>query len=152
MTTVKPVRKRSLIVMNPGVSVQYTAFCHSPSLVCFTSLTVLFATVLAKTLFAKHKGTKYCSHDLEETRKRLLNFNSSHNSVNKHWAVSCPCVSLVTVSGSSQRQIWMNCPKGALVLQLTASTSAGEGPRTSRIYSRPEAPAGQFSGIILWHR
>ncbi|XP_044056758.1 interleukin-23 receptor isoform X2 [Siniperca chuatsi] len=47
----------------------------------------------------------------------------------------------VTLSGSGPRQKWLDCPDGALALQLTASTSAGEGPRGSRISSQPATPA-----------
>ncbi|XP_020509160.2 interleukin-23 receptor [Labrus bergylta] len=43
----------------------------------------------------------------------------------------------VTVSGSKLRRRWLDCPHGALALQMTASTSAGEGPRGSRISSQP---------------
>ncbi|KAM6921144.1 interleukin-23 receptor [Xenentodon cancila] len=46
----------------------------------------------------------------------------------------------VTVSGSGSRQMWLDCPEGALALQLTASNAAGEGPRGSRISSHPAAP------------
>ncbi|GAA6222352.1 interleukin-12 receptor subunit beta-2-like [Lates japonicus] len=46
-----------------------------------------------------------------------------------------------TVSASGPRQKWFNCPEGALALQLTASNSAGEGPRGSWIFSQPSAPA-----------
>ncbi|XP_068558540.1 interleukin-23 receptor isoform X2 [Cebidichthys violaceus] len=47
----------------------------------------------------------------------------------------------VTVPGSGPRRMWLDCPEGALVLQLTASTSAGEGRRGNRICSQPEGPA-----------
>lgn len=33
--------------------------------------------------------------------------------------------------------MWLDCPEGALALQATASTSAGEGRRGSRILSQP---------------
>ncbi|XP_034737540.1 interleukin-23 receptor isoform X2 [Etheostoma cragini] len=52
-----------------------------------------------------------------------------------------------TVSVSSHRQMWMDCPEGALALQLTASTSAGEGQRGNRISSQPETPA---VGLVIW--
>ncbi|XP_032380964.1 interleukin-23 receptor isoform X2 [Etheostoma spectabile] len=52
-----------------------------------------------------------------------------------------------TVSVSSPRQMWMDCPEGALALQLTASTSAGEGQRGNRICSQPETPA---VGLVIW--
>ncbi|XP_067368502.1 interleukin-23 receptor isoform X2 [Channa argus] len=57
---------------------------------------------------------------------------------------------IVTVSGSGPRQMWLDCPEGALALQLTASTSAGEGPRTSLISSRPATPAGYSLVAIPW--
>ncbi|KAK9519196.1 hypothetical protein VZT92_021939 [Zoarces viviparus] len=47
----------------------------------------------------------------------------------------------VTVPGSGPRPMWLDCPEGALALQLTASTSAGEGQRGKRICSQPESPA-----------
>ncbi|XP_034567449.1 interleukin-23 receptor [Notolabrus celidotus] len=47
----------------------------------------------------------------------------------------------VTVSGHEPRERWLDCPDGALALQMTASTSAGEGPRGSQISSQPAAPA-----------
>ncbi|XP_073331914.1 interleukin-23 receptor [Pagrus major] len=51
-----------------------------------------------------------------------------------------------TVPGSDPRQKWLDCPEGALVLQLTASTSAGEGPRGSRI---PSQPATAEVGLVV---
>lgn len=47
----------------------------------------------------------------------------------------------VTVSGSGPRLMWLDCPEGALALQLTASTSSGEGKLGNRICSQPESPA-----------
>ncbi|XP_026161313.1 interleukin-23 receptor isoform X2 [Mastacembelus armatus] len=56
----------------------------------------------------------------------------------------------VTVSSSSPRQMRLDCPEGALVLQLTASNSAGEGPRASKVLSQPTAPAvGLVTEIVL---
>ncbi|KAF1385920.1 hypothetical protein PFLUV_G00112780 [Perca fluviatilis] len=52
-----------------------------------------------------------------------------------------------TVSVSGPRQMWLDCPEGALALQLTASTSAGEGQRGNRICSQPETPA---VGLVIW--
>ncbi|XP_072245922.1 interleukin-23 receptor [Leuresthes tenuis] len=52
------------------------------------------------------------------------------------------------VSASSPRPIWMDTPEGALALHLTASNSAGEGPRGSRISSQPAAPAVGM-GIVI---
>ncbi|XP_078115489.1 interleukin-23 receptor isoform X3 [Sander vitreus] len=51
-----------------------------------------------------------------------------------------------TVSASGPRQTWLDCPEGALALQLTASTSAGEGQWGNRICSQPETPAG----LVIW--
>ncbi|XP_068449140.1 interleukin-23 receptor [Clinocottus analis] len=39
----------------------------------------------------------------------------------------------VTVPGSAPRRMWLDCPEGALALQMTASTSAGEGKRGGRV-------------------
>ncbi|XP_039985128.1 interleukin-23 receptor [Xiphias gladius] len=55
----------------------------------------------------------------------------------------------VMVSGSGPRQMWVDCPEGALVLQLTASNSAGEGPPGSRVFSQPEAPAAGLVIVIV---
>lgn len=49
------------------------------------------------------------------------------------------------MSAPGPRQEWLNCPEGTVVLQMTASNSAGEGPRGRRIYSEPAAPPGQYS-------
>uniref|UniRef100_A0A3P8VB39 Interleukin-12 receptor subunit beta-2-like n=2 Tax=Cynoglossus semilaevis TaxID=244447 RepID=A0A3P8VB39_CYNSE len=37
------------------------------------------------------------------------------------------------------KQMWVECPEGTLSLQMTASTLAGEGPRSNRIVSQPAA-------------
>ncbi|XP_071343501.1 interleukin-23 receptor isoform X2 [Trachinotus anak] len=58
-------------------------------------------------------------------------------------------VTSVTLPGSGPRQMWFACPEGALALQLTASTSAGEGPPGISISSQPAAPAGQPSAAVL---
>ncbi|XP_010777137.1 interleukin-23 receptor [Notothenia coriiceps] len=47
----------------------------------------------------------------------------------------------VTVSGSGPRILWLDCPEGTLAVQLSASTSAGEGQPGKRIFSQPESPA-----------
>lgn len=47
------------------------------------------------------------------------------------------------------KQMWVECPEGTLSLQMTASTLAGEGPRSNRIVSQP---AGFFfSGSTITH-
>ncbi|KAM7388492.1 hypothetical protein PAMP_024662 [Pampus punctatissimus] len=56
----------------------------------------------------------------------------------------------VIVSAPGPRQIWLDCPEGALALQLTASTSAGEGPRGSLITSQPAAPAVGLVIVIVF--
>ncbi|KAM7410256.1 hypothetical protein PAMA_001616 [Pampus argenteus] len=56
----------------------------------------------------------------------------------------------VMVSALGPRQIWLDCPEGALALQLTASTSAGEGPRGSLITSQPLAPAVGLVIVIVF--
>ncbi|KAM9384006.1 interleukin-23 receptor isoform 2-T2 [Pholidichthys leucotaenia] len=55
-----------------------------------------------------------------------------------------------TVPGSVPRQMWLDCPEGALALQITASTSAGEGPRGRRISSQPAAPAVGMVIVIIF--
>ncbi|XP_042340134.1 interleukin-23 receptor isoform X2 [Plectropomus leopardus] len=47
----------------------------------------------------------------------------------------------MTVPGSGPRQMWLDCPEGALAVQLTAYTSAGEGQPGSRVCSQPETAA-----------
>ncbi|XP_034440070.1 interleukin-23 receptor isoform X2 [Hippoglossus hippoglossus] len=56
----------------------------------------------------------------------------------------------VVVSGSGPRQMWLDCPDGTLALQLTASTSAGEGPRGSQIVSQPAAPVAGLVIVIVF--
>ncbi|XP_070765192.1 interleukin-23 receptor isoform X2 [Enoplosus armatus] len=54
------------------------------------------------------------------------------------------------VSGSGPRQKWLDCPEGDLALQLSASTSAGEGPRGSRISSQSATPAVGLVIVIVF--
>ncbi|XP_041862594.1 interleukin-23 receptor [Melanotaenia boesemani] len=56
----------------------------------------------------------------------------------------------VTVSASSLRQMWLDCPEGALALQLTMSNSAGEGPRGRLISSQGAAPAVDQVIVIVF--
>uniref|UniRef100_A0A3B3UDH6 Interleukin-12 receptor subunit beta-2-like n=1 Tax=Poecilia latipinna TaxID=48699 RepID=A0A3B3UDH6_9TELE len=56
----------------------------------------------------------------------------------------------LTVSGSGQRQMWLDCPEGTLSLQLTASNSAGEGPRGRQTLSQPPAPAVGLVIVIVF--
>ncbi|XP_070689066.1 interleukin-23 receptor [Pempheris klunzingeri] len=56
----------------------------------------------------------------------------------------------VTVPDSSLRQKQLECPEGALALQMTASTSAGEGPRGRRISSKPATPAAGLVILIVF--
>ncbi|XP_029002020.1 interleukin-23 receptor isoform X2 [Betta splendens] len=56
----------------------------------------------------------------------------------------------VTVSASGPRQTWVDCPEGALALQLTASTSAGEGPPARWVLPQPEAPAAIIANLMCW--
>lgn len=65
--------------------------------------------------------------------------------------LTVPFFCTVTVSGTGQRQMWLDCPKGALTLELTASNSAGEGPRGRKMLSacQPADPAGQY--ILKYH-
>uniref|UniRef100_UPI0037E73288 interleukin-23 receptor n=1 Tax=Semicossyphus pulcher TaxID=241346 RepID=UPI0037E73288 len=55
-----------------------------------------------------------------------------------------------TVSGSAPTQRWLDCPDGALTLQMTASTSAGEGPWGSRTSSQPAAPAVSLVIVLVF--
>ncbi|XP_068175752.1 interleukin-23 receptor [Antennarius striatus] len=56
----------------------------------------------------------------------------------------------VTVSGSGPRQKWLECPEASLALQMTASTSEGEGPRGNRISSQPATPAVGLVVVIVF--
>ncbi|XP_022614909.1 interleukin-23 receptor-like [Seriola dumerili] len=56
----------------------------------------------------------------------------------------------VTLPGSGPREMWLDCPEGALALQLTASTSAGEGPWGIQISSQPAAPAVGLVIVIVF--
>ncbi|XP_013856385.1 leukemia inhibitory factor receptor, partial [Austrofundulus limnaeus] len=56
----------------------------------------------------------------------------------------------VTVSGSSPREKLLKCPDGVLILQLTASNSAGEGPRGRQIFSQPASPAVGLVIVIVF--
>ncbi|KAG7233972.1 hypothetical protein INR49_028686, partial [Caranx melampygus] len=48
------------------------------------------------------------------------------------------------------RQMWLDCPEGALSLQLTASNSAGEGPWGIHISSQPAPPEGHLVIVIVF--
>uniref|UniRef100_A0A3P9MPC0 Fibronectin type-III domain-containing protein n=1 Tax=Oryzias latipes TaxID=8090 RepID=A0A3P9MPC0_ORYLA len=56
----------------------------------------------------------------------------------------------VTVSGSGPRWMWLDCPDGNLVLEMTATNSAGEGPRGTRICSQPAAPAVGLVVVVVF--
>lgn len=56
----------------------------------------------------------------------------------------CPrFFSPVSVAASEPRHKWLDCPEGALALEMTASTSAGEGRHGPRVSSRPSSSEGQ---------
>lgn len=55
------------------------------------------------------------------------------------------CVPTAPVSDHKARQMWLDCPDGALALQMTASTSAGEGPRGSLTVQ----PATHQVGLVI---
>ncbi|XP_068599909.1 interleukin-23 receptor [Brachionichthys hirsutus] len=56
----------------------------------------------------------------------------------------------VTVSGAGPRHKWLECPEAALALQMTASTSEGEGPLGNRISSQPATPAVGLVVVIVF--
>jgi len=52
------------------------------------------------------------------------------------------------VPGSAPRRMWLDCPEGAVALQLTASTSAGEGRRGGRVCSQHKSSGGRSPAAI----
>ncbi|XP_074524018.1 interleukin-23 receptor [Halichoeres trimaculatus] len=56
----------------------------------------------------------------------------------------------VPVSDPKPRQMWLDCPDGALALQMTASTSAGEGPRGIRVPSLPAEPGVSLVIVMVF--
>uniref|UniRef100_A0A667XG12 Interleukin 23 receptor n=1 Tax=Myripristis murdjan TaxID=586833 RepID=A0A667XG12_9TELE len=51
--------------------------------------------------------------------------------------------------GSRPRQMWLDCPEGALALSLSASNSAGEGPQGNWVYSQPPDSAGETLCLVI---
>ncbi|XP_029356819.1 interleukin-23 receptor isoform X1 [Echeneis naucrates] len=56
----------------------------------------------------------------------------------------------VTLPASGPRLVWLDCPEGALALQMTASTAAGESPPGVRISSEPAVPAVGLVIVIIF--
>ncbi|XP_056271475.1 interleukin-23 receptor isoform X2 [Pseudoliparis swirei] len=54
----------------------------------------------------------------------------------------------LSVPGSAPRRMWLDCPEGAVALQLTASTSAGEGRRGGRVCSQHKS-SGVGPGVVM---
>lgn len=67
---------------------------------------------------------------------KVFNSSSSQLSVN------------VPVPGPKQK--WLDCPEGALILQMSASTAAGEGPKGNRISSHPPAPPVGLVIVVIF--
>nr|XP_057928935.1 interleukin-12 receptor subunit beta-2-like [Doryrhamphus excisus] len=55
----------------------------------------------------------------------------------------------VTLSASGPRATWLDCPEGSLVLQMSASTSAGEGQRGNVISSQPVDTAVGLAALVF---
>ncbi|CAN9500602.1 unnamed protein product [Ophioblennius macclurei] len=55
-----------------------------------------------------------------------------------------------TVSEPGARRMWLDCPTGALVLQMTASTSAGEGPPGKPVSSQPSTNAVNLAIVTVF--
>ncbi|XP_061682284.1 interleukin-23 receptor isoform X2 [Syngnathoides biaculeatus] len=55
----------------------------------------------------------------------------------------------VVVPARGRRQAWLECPEGTVAIQMSASTSAGEGRRGNLISSRPKQPAAGPAVLVL---
>ncbi|XP_037105703.1 interleukin-23 receptor isoform X1 [Syngnathus acus] len=55
----------------------------------------------------------------------------------------------VAVAATHHRKTWLKCPEGAVTLQMSASTAAGEGRRGNLIYSRPTEPAAGLTMVVV---
>ncbi|XP_075895651.1 interleukin-23 receptor isoform X2 [Nelusetta ayraudi] len=56
----------------------------------------------------------------------------------------------VSVAASEPRHKWLDCPEGALALEMTASTSAGEGRHGPRVSSRPSSSEVGMAIMIVF--
>lgn len=98
---------------------KFTVFTGSNGVICLNKNKQIF------------QEEKFASSDED------AGFSGEMVSLNKRLSSS------VTVNGSEPGQKWLDCPEGALVLQATASTSAGEGLRGKQIYYPAADPASQ---------
>ncbi|XP_061744172.1 interleukin-12 receptor subunit beta-2-like isoform X2 [Nerophis ophidion] len=55
----------------------------------------------------------------------------------------------VTMSAPGSRETWLDCPNGLVFVQMSASTSAGEGPRGNLVSSQPVDPAAGLSVLVF---
>ncbi|XP_061636120.1 interleukin-23 receptor isoform X2 [Phyllopteryx taeniolatus] len=53
------------------------------------------------------------------------------------------------VAAWGRRQAWLECPEGAVAIQMSAYTSAGEGRRGNLISSQPKEPAAGPVALVL---
>ncbi|XP_077573088.1 interleukin-23 receptor [Stigmatopora nigra] len=75
---------------------------------------------------------------VEQQRGFITNYSVYFSTLNVHSRE----ITVVVPAGVG-RQAWLECPEGGVAIQMSASTSAGEGPRGNPISSRPtESTAG----------
>ncbi|XP_061894787.1 interleukin-23 receptor [Entelurus aequoreus] len=78
---------------------------------------------------------------VEQQRGFFTNYN-----IYLHTPQSLPSV---TMSAPRSRETWLDCPDGIVFVQMSASTSAGEGQRGNLISSQPVGPAAGLSVLVF---
>ncbi|XP_072771246.1 interleukin-23 receptor [Nerophis lumbriciformis] len=78
---------------------------------------------------------------VEQQRGFFTNYN-----IYLHTPQSLPSV---TMSAPGSRETWLDCPDGLVFVQMSASTSAGEGQRGNLISSQPVDPAAGLSVLVF---
>ncbi|CAL8394319.1 unnamed protein product [Boreogadus saida] len=65
---------------------------------------------------------------------------------------SSPSEHNISVSGSAPRRVWLDCPEDSVILGLSASNSAGEGPKGEGVTFKPSVThpiAGLVTALVL---